>query len=234
MVIPSLNRVLAFYSPAQSGTMVEDARTQLGRLGVELVAVAVDTTAEIEQQYAEHRGKVDGVWMINDPMVMNRKTFAFLRDRTRADKLPFAASLSEELAKAGALMAVSPDFKAIGSQVAGMARMFLEQGMAAADIGIQPPISSRLVVNLETARSIGLAIPEEVMPYIVVAKGPQIPAGAGRQDRHRLRETAHNQVGCGLGSSRAAGPWRRCGDRSDAARPGAWRHRVHRPPGSGR
>lgn len=165
MISPDTRRVLTFYARGQSEAAVQEARAALPALGIELVAVPVSTTAEIITAYENRAKGVDGIWLMNDPAVVTRPTFMYLKDQAVKDKLPFFTSFSGAFARAGALMSASVDLKALGSQAAAMAGMFLK-GKTPAQIGVKGPIGGRLVVNLTVAERIGLQIPADVRPFI--------------------------------------------------------------------
>lgn len=166
LALPSLRRVVTFYSPAESYELVTRAREELRGLELELVAVPIASARDVPDAYGRAVGRGDAIWMMNDPLVMNEKVFTFLKSRTRADKVPLLCSLSGAFARDGALMAVSVDLRALGRQVAAMAREFVTGTKAQAEIGVQPPIGGTLVVNLDVARAIGAPIPDEVLPFI--------------------------------------------------------------------
>ena len=166
MIAPNVKRGLAFYSPTESRVLVERARTDLQSMGVELDATAVESPEQLQEKYATLVPSVDAVWLLNDPAIMNARTFAFLRAQTQAAHLPFFASLSDRFAEGGALASVSQDFAALGSQAVAMSRRFLEQGVAPSTLGVQAPIGGYLAVNLDVARQIGLEIADDIMPYI--------------------------------------------------------------------
>jgi putative ABC transport system substrate-binding protein len=166
MVLPRLARVLVFYNQAESQPLIERARRDLRQLAAEVVGLPVESTAQIRTLYQRHARGVDAVWFMNDPFVMTPEVFAFLRDRTQRDRIPFVASLSDTFARQGALMSISTELAAIGSQAAAMVRLHLEQHQTPAQIGVQPPISTRLTLNQGVARRIGVQVPDEVLPYI--------------------------------------------------------------------
>ena len=166
MILPKLAKSLAFYVPNQSGKLVEEARVELAKLGVELEAVPVESAEDVKVEYARHAGSVDGVWLLNDPVLMNKATFEYLRAQCEKDKLPLLASFSDEFARLGALMSVSTDLSSLGSQAAAMATRKLQQGVSPAEIGVQPPISTKLVVNVSVARALGIELSDDSLPFI--------------------------------------------------------------------
>jgi putative ABC transport system substrate-binding protein len=176
MILPELRRVLAFYVAADSQSLVDAARAELAGLGIELDAVAVGDTGGVEAGFAKHGAGADAVWLLNDPVVMKRDTVALLRAQSRRAKIPFVASLSDEFTRQGALMSVSTDLAGLGSQAAAMARMHLEQGRSPAELGVQAPMSTHLVVNLGVARAIGVELDGDVLPFVDEVIDPQVSA----------------------------------------------------------
>ena len=108
-----------------------------------------------------HDNNVDAIWVHIDPVVMNQKSFDFLKERSLATGLPLLTSLSDKFAEAGALVSVSVDFTAIGSQAATIVEMFMQDGSVPKAHRIQPPVGGKLSVNLEVAKQLGITIPAE-------------------------------------------------------------------------
>ena len=165
----SLHRVLAFYGTsdekeaADADRMVAMAK-ELAKANVSLLAVPVRTAEDITKAYQEHARDVSAVWLMNDPLVMGN--FEALSKVARKDHVPIVTSLSDWFAHTGALMSVSVDVPSVGEQAAGMARMLLERGMSPKQIGVQPPIGTKVVLNSEIAHEVGLDVPVDVLPYI--------------------------------------------------------------------
>jgi putative ABC transport system substrate-binding protein len=166
MIVPHLRKVLCAYSPAVSDAAIENARSAATALGIELVAVPVTDLASLRQEYDRRLPEVDAVWVINDPLAMSEEAFWHVVQAARQAKRPLLCSLSEQFARAGALASVAVDFTAIGAQAAAMTRDVLERKQPMSEFAVQPPIGSKLVVNVDTARTIGLTIPEEVYSLI--------------------------------------------------------------------
>ncbi|MCC6810435.1 MAG: hypothetical protein IT381_23590 [Deltaproteobacteria bacterium] len=166
MVLPSLRRVVCFYHAPSSQELVDRSVEALAKLQVELVPVAIDTPDAIASAYAGAVSAGTAVWYLNDPVLINAKTFAWLRDRTLADKIPLLASLSDDFAAKGALMSVSVDFTSLGAQAALAARRMLVQREPTKAIGVQDPIGATLSLNLDVARQIGIDVPAEIIPFI--------------------------------------------------------------------
>jgi putative ABC transport system substrate-binding protein len=170
MVLPNMKRVLAFHQEKDSDAIVARARQELQRLGIELMTKKISDPTQIPTLYAKHRHEIDAVWLLPDSMVMNAKTFAELRSLTVHDHMPFIASLSEDFAQQGALMSASVDFMSLGAQAAGMAYALIAQGKAPKAIGFESPIGARLVLNTSTAEAIGVDVPDDIVPFLRIAR----------------------------------------------------------------
>jgi ABC-type uncharacterized transport system substrate-binding protein len=165
----SLHRVLTFYGTSSDKEAVDAERMaamakELSKANVSLLAVPVRTVEDITQGYKQHARDVNAVWLMNDPLVMGH--FGALSKIARQDHVPIVTSLSDWFAHQGALMSVSVDVPSVGEQAAGMARMLLERGMSPKQIGVQPPIGTKVVLNSEIAHEVGLDVPVDVLPYI--------------------------------------------------------------------
>lgn len=162
LVAPRIKRVLTFYSD-ESKDVVLQAKTDLVAWGIDIVAVPATGLPDIQAAYEKLSGAFDGVWLQNDNVVMNLNTFMFLRDATIRSKVAFLTSLSANFAKAGALVSVSIDFSALGSQAANIASRLLNDKTPPADVGIEPPIGGSIAINMDTAASIGVEIPQRAL-----------------------------------------------------------------------
>jgi ABC-type uncharacterized transport system substrate-binding protein len=166
MVAPDMRRVVAFYTPDHSKAMVTSAVQDLSALDIELIPVPVASTTDVSRVYSESVRNADGVWMLAAPKVMTPDAFEFLRAQTLRDQLALVTSVSDQFARNGALMCVSPDTIALGAQAAALARKVLFEGVKASGIGVEPPMSSVLTVNTSVAKHIGLEISDFVIPLI--------------------------------------------------------------------
>jgi hypothetical protein len=73
-VIPTLTRVVTFYSPERSARTMAVAADELGKIGVTLVAVPVNTPEELLKAYQEHGGSEQAVWLVSDSILLNIRT----------------------------------------------------------------------------------------------------------------------------------------------------------------
>jgi putative ABC transport system substrate-binding protein len=160
-MIPTLKRVLFLYSAtntyavAEAKSLHEAAR----RLGIVLVAQAVHTQEEAQATLAElRRRKIDGILA---PRCCALNLPGLILKASSQLRLPamFEAAFWVER---GALASYGPDFYASG----GMAGRLVEKiikGTNPAEIPVEVNPNVEFVINLKTARALGLRVAPEVM-----------------------------------------------------------------------
>ena len=137
--------------------IVEDA----GRgLGLVTHAAYANTAAEIDAAFAAARRlRVAGVNVLNSPFLYNLRAHIF--QLAASAKLP-AIYQWPDAAREGGLMAYGPSLDAMIRQLAGYASRILK-GAKPADLPIEQPTKFELVINLKTAKALGLAIPQALL-----------------------------------------------------------------------
>jgi putative ABC transport system substrate-binding protein len=127
------------------------------RLGVKTVVIDAATDAEIEAAFAGFvQQKVGAVLACNDPYFGSMREK--LADLAIRYKLP-AVSFRREFAEVGGLLSYGPDF-GDGYRQAGLYAGKILSGAKPADLPVMQPTKFEMVVNLKTAKAIGLSISE--------------------------------------------------------------------------
>jgi putative ABC transport system substrate-binding protein len=164
--VPGLSRV-AWLGPRDTwdGPIGAAAREGAWRLGVPLVPVLIDgppDDANLGRAFAAIREEaLDGLFVGSSPeMTVHRQTIAGL---AAAARLP-AIALQREYADVGLLMAYGPDFLDIYRRAAGYADRIL-RGADPAELPIDGARAFEFVVNLSTARALGLELPPSIMLF---------------------------------------------------------------------
>jgi putative ABC transport system substrate-binding protein len=146
------------YPEAKAQTLeVEDAKN---RLGVTLTVLNASTEQEIVTAFdAFVEQKAGAVLACNDPFFGSyREQLASLALR---HKLP-AMSFRREFAEVGGLLSYGPHF-AEGYRQAGIYAGRILKGAKPTDLPVVQPTKFEMVVNLKTARAIGLTISESFL-----------------------------------------------------------------------
>ena len=159
-VVPNLRR-LAILANIDSPVVVlemGEAQAAANTLGLEVVTLEVGRAQDIERTF-ETLGRADGLYVCADPLVS--------ANRTRINALALAARLPtmhdlRENAVPGGLMSYGPNipdlFRRAGEYVDKILR-----GAKPAELPVEQPTKFELVINLNTAKALGLEIPATLL-----------------------------------------------------------------------
>ena len=111
------------------------------------------------QPRAARRLRVAGVNVLNSPFLYNLRAHIF--QLAASAKLP-AIYQWPDAAREGGLMAYGPSLEAMFRQLAGYASRILA-GAKPADLPIEQPTRFEFVINLLTAKALGLTIPQSLL-----------------------------------------------------------------------
>jgi putative tryptophan/tyrosine transport system substrate-binding protein len=117
-------RVGVFFNPDGSGDYLNRARQAAGRYGMDLVAIAVDTPKDTAGQLINLKGRVDGLWMIPDPHVVNQNSAEALLLFSLGQKIP-VVSFDRHYLDLGAAAIIEADRGEMGRQAGEMALALL-------------------------------------------------------------------------------------------------------------
>jgi putative ABC transport system substrate-binding protein len=161
-VIPSAARVALLWNPDNvSNTMIlEQLRDAAPGLGLAFTAVEARSAGDFDGAYATlARERPDAVLLTSDPVhhTQLHRTVAFLLQ----NRVPGMFQTRDDAA-AGGLMSYGAIFPDLFRQGAFFVHKIL-QGTKPADIPVQTPQRFELVINLKTAKAIGVTISEGVL-----------------------------------------------------------------------
>jgi putative ABC transport system substrate-binding protein len=157
--VPGVRRVIVLHgSPASA--FQQRAVTAADRIGLEARLVRVTSEDEVEKAVdSTALPDTDGVIVTADPVTagLRHTVVAHLNAR----RLP-AVYMEREYAEAGGLMSYGVSVPGVFRQLAGYVDQILH-GARPADLPIQRPNRLEFVINLRTARTLGLTIPPLVL-----------------------------------------------------------------------
>jgi len=160
--VPRVSRVAVLASPAHPGEQRELSETQstARAVGATLLYHQVRTTADVDAALdAIMKGNANALLAFPDPVTnAHRKQIAEFAAKQR---LPSVFGWSDYV-EAGGLMSYGPDHNALWRRLAVHVDKILK-GAKPADIPVELPMKFELVINLKTAKQIGLTIPPNVL-----------------------------------------------------------------------
>jgi putative ABC transport system substrate-binding protein len=161
-VVPRVTRAAVLTNPDHPARalMVTEAETAMRLLGLQHQVLDARGPGEFESAFsAMTRERAGALLILADPMfVSERKRLA---DLTARSHLP-AASGMRELADAGILMAYGASLTDLFGRAATFVDKILK-GAKPADLPVEQPTKFELVINMRTARVLGLTIPQSLL-----------------------------------------------------------------------
>jgi len=160
-LVPKLRRVVVFYRPDSpvAQQSVQLARDGGRQLKVELVERPVATADDLRASVRALRiGEADALLYVADAMVISQSPLIIETALTK--RLPTMFSERSSVAS-GALAAYGESYAAIGRLSAKTVQRILH-GANPGDLPVEQADRFHLVINLRTAKAIGLAVPQSV------------------------------------------------------------------------
>ncbi len=161
-VAPKISRVALLSNPANPAhaLAIRDVKVAARSLGVQLQLLEARGPSEIESAFAAMTTeRAGGVIVLVDSMLIDHRTR--IADLAARRRLP-TVSATIETAQAGGLMAYGPSVRDMFRRAAAYVDKILK-GAKPADLPIEQPTTFELVINLRTARALGLTIPQSVL-----------------------------------------------------------------------
>jgi putative ABC transport system substrate-binding protein len=160
--IPGLSRVAVIWDPAtpSHGPGLKAVEVAGPALGLRIQSVAVRSATEYESAFtAMVREHADGVLVLSTPLfIAGAKRLAELALK---HKLPSLFGPKHHVA-AGGLMSYSPDRPDLYRRGAVFVDKILK-GAKPADLPVEQPTKFEFVINLKTAKALGLTIPHSML-----------------------------------------------------------------------
>jgi len=163
VAVPKASRVGVLMNPTNADhrrVVSSDLPPAAGRLGLMLVPIEVNAEGELDAAFERAaRERADAIVVLGDPVIyVHRVRIAALAARQRLPAMYFF----RENVEAGGLMSYGPSLHDLGRRAATYVDKILK-GARPADLPIEQPVKFDLVINLNTAKVLGLSIPPALL-----------------------------------------------------------------------
>ena len=156
---PQAKRVGVLFDPKKTGKMVNQAIGTAQKFGFSLVPEEVNSAKHLPDALRTLQNKIDLLWMIPDSTVVTAESGDFIFMTALQSNIP-VISFSEDMVRKGAIIAIAPDYRAVGEQAGRMAIEVLK-GKKAGKIPVSFANKIRTLVNPGLAKKIGIGINRE-------------------------------------------------------------------------
>jgi putative ABC transport system substrate-binding protein len=161
-VIPGISRVAVLWNATNPIAALNKRETEAAAstLGLRVQSLEVHGPEDIESVLPSAlTGRPDALFVLDDPLL-----FLYRRritDFAARNRLP-ASAFFKEFAEAGALMTFGPDLADSSRRAAVFVDRILK-GAKPADLPVEQPTKFELVINVKTAKALGLTIPPSLL-----------------------------------------------------------------------
>ena len=160
-VIPGLRRLAIIANSDNLSAVLEvrEAQAAARALGLDVVTSEIQRREDIAPAFEALKGRVDALYVAADPLLnTNRMPVAILAVGAR---LPTMYSIREPI-ETGGLIYYGPNFADLNRRAADFVDKIL-RGTKPADLPVEQPTKFELIINLTTAKALGLTIPEQLL-----------------------------------------------------------------------
>jgi putative ABC transport system substrate-binding protein len=157
---PSLTRAAVLWTPDHPDGEYRDIETVARRLGIQLQSLEVRRPEDFEGAFqAATRARAEALMVVSSRfMNLNRSRILEFASKQR---IPLVTGWGPWV-RSGGFMSYGPDLDALVRRAASQVDKILK-GARPADLPVEQPIKFELVINLKTARALGLTIPPSLL-----------------------------------------------------------------------
>jgi len=160
-VLPDLRRLGIVVNNGNLGAMLDTRQAEAAArtLGLDVTTQEIQRPEDVASAVAALKGRVDALYLVDDPLTFSHRVniISLALDA----RLPTVHSFREYV-KTGGMMSYGPHFPNLWRRAAEYGDKIL-RGTKPADIPVEQPTRFNLVINLITAKALGLTIPESFL-----------------------------------------------------------------------
>jgi putative tryptophan/tyrosine transport system substrate-binding protein len=157
-VAPGIKRAGLMYNPTTATYFeyyLKPFEAAAEAAGVKSTSLTVGNVVEIQQAFAT-RNRDDGIVLMSDPFLTVNSAF------TNEKALQFGIPVVSGVSQSGSLITYAPDTEDLFRRSASYVDRIL-RGASPADLPVQLPTKFELIVNLNTAKALGLTVPQTLL-----------------------------------------------------------------------
>jgi putative ABC transport system substrate-binding protein len=160
-VLPGLRRlaILANVGFPQSVLEMDEVQATARTLGFEVAKLEIRRAEDIVPAFEALKGGVEALYVCSDALV--NTNLARINTLTRVARLPTMHSVREYV-EAGGLMSYGPNYSVLFRRAADFVDKIL-RGAKPGDLPVEQPTKFDLVINLTTAKALGLTVPPALL-----------------------------------------------------------------------
>lgn len=158
-MVPDLSRVAVLWDPAPGSTHLQAVRSVARSLDITIQVHELQRSGDIDKVFSTLRGRPQAVILLPSPMVFGQS--AQLARQALKYRLP-ATSMALDFASAGGAIAYGPEMSSPFERVAVFVAKILG-GAKPGELPIERPTKLQVIVNLKTARTLGITIPQSIL-----------------------------------------------------------------------
>jgi putative ABC transport system substrate-binding protein len=160
-IVSGLHKLAIMANVGASGAVLEmrEAQAAARALGLEVVALEIQRAEDIVPAFEALKGRAEALYVVSDPLLSI--------NRVRINTLALGARLptmhaARDYVEAAGLMSYGPNFPDLFRRAGDYVDKIL-RGAKPAELPVEQPVKFDLVINLITARVLGLTVPPTVL-----------------------------------------------------------------------
>jgi putative ABC transport system substrate-binding protein len=160
-MVPSATVVGALFNPraANAVSVVAEVDAAARRLGLDIISANASETAELDAAFEQFdRARIGALFVTSDAFFSFGPPVSRVIALAAQHRVPAIYAVAANAADGGGLMSYGADLEE-GYRVAGTYVGRILKGEKAGDLPIQQPTKFILVINLKTAKTLGLTVP---------------------------------------------------------------------------
>ena len=158
-IVPGLRRLAILGNVGERAREMSEAQTAAAKLGLEAVTSGVRRSEDIAPALEAIKGRADALYVCSGPFQARNELY--INTQALASRLPTILG-DPEAAKAAGLMSYGANYADLWRRAGDYVDKLL-RGAKPADLPVEQPTKFELVINLKTARALGLEVPPLVL-----------------------------------------------------------------------